>query len=194
MFRAVGCMGLAVACPGNPLAVHRVMLPRIRCRRRAEDRHRGWRRTRWCLPRRPWPHRGAIPVQTRDMERDLRLVREGHRDGVAVHGVRAPHTGADRVRLPPPRTFDLCHAAALSALRCGHTFHTPATGNASRTRRGACPRSLGSASGKPGAARSPVTLGKRAYPSWWTGEYNMKERDATEDLQHASLPYFAVHD
>src|SRR5262249_42182384 len=74
------------------------------------------------------PHHGAVPVQTGDMERDLHLVREGHRDGVAVHGVGTPRAGADRVRLPPPRTFDLCHAAALSALCCGHISTRPPPG------------------------------------------------------------------
>ena len=48
---------------------------------------------------------------------------------------------------------------------------------------GACSRSLGSASGRPGAAKSPVTLGRMAYPSWWTGECSMKEWDMTEDPQ-----------
>lgn len=124
--------------------------------------------TWWGLPRSPWPHHGAIPVQTHDMEGSLRLVWEGHRDGVAVHGLRAPHAGSDRVLLPPPRTFALCHAVALSARHDSPTSHAPATG-----------RALGGSSGRRGTAQGPVTLGRRASPSWSTGECSMKARDVT---------------
>src|SRR6266446_4166011 len=77
------------------------------------------------LPSSPRPHDGAIPVQTRDMERGLLLVREGHRDGVAMHRVGAPRAWADRVLPPPPRTFGLRQASALYALRFGRDIHTP---------------------------------------------------------------------
>src|SRR5437660_776514 len=83
----------------------------------------------------PRPHDGAILVQTRDMEGDLRLVREGHRDGVAVHGVGAPCAGSDRVPLPLPGTCGLCTVSTLPALHWSQASHTPWTGNASRTRR-----------------------------------------------------------
>src|SRR5262245_14541027 len=94
----------------------------------------GWGRPRPCLRRRPRPHDGTILVETRDMEEGLRLVRKGHRDGVAVHGVGAPRAGADRVPSLPPRTGDLRPVAALPALHGGHASHTLWTENASCTR------------------------------------------------------------
>ena len=84
---------------------------------------------------RPRPHDGAILVETGDMEGDLGLVREGHRDGVTMHRVSAPRAGSDRRPLPPPRTGNLCLVSPLPALHRYHASHTPWTGNASRTRR-----------------------------------------------------------
>src|SRR5215831_16663507 len=94
-----------------------------------------WGRLQPCLRCRPWPHDSAILVETRDMEGGLRLVREGHRDGVAVHGVGTPRAGADWVPVPPPQTCDLRPVAALPVLHWGQASHTPSTGHASRTRR-----------------------------------------------------------
>src|SRR5262249_26712887 len=76
-----------------------------------------------------------ILVETRDMEGGLRLVREGHRDGVTMHGVGAPRAGAHRAPVPPPRTCDLGPVTALPALHGGHASHTPWIRNASRPRR-----------------------------------------------------------
>ena len=81
----------------------------------------------------PRPHDGPVLVETRDMEGDLRLVREGHRDGVAVHGVGTPRAGVDRGPVPPRRTCDLDPVAALPALHGGYVSPPPSTGNASRT-------------------------------------------------------------
>src|SRR5215472_4167559 len=83
------------------------------------------RRPRPCLRRHPWPHDGAILVETRDMEGDLGLVREGHRDSVAMHGVGAPRTGPDRVPVPLPRPCGFCPISALPALHWGHASHMP---------------------------------------------------------------------
>src|SRR5215211_5595581 len=80
------------------------------------------------------PHDSAILVETRDMEYDLRLVREGHCDGVAVHGVGAPRAGSDRVPVPPPRSCDLRPIAALPAFHWRQASHTPWAGTASHTR------------------------------------------------------------
>jgi hypothetical protein len=49
------------------------------------------------------------------MEGGLGLVREGHRDGIAIHGVRAPGAEADRVLLSPPRSCGLRHVTSLPA-------------------------------------------------------------------------------
>ena len=76
------------------------------------------------LARRPRPHDGAVPVQTRYMERGLRLVREGYCDSVALHRVGAPRAWSDRVCPPSLRTSGLCHAAALS-VPCSDRTATP---------------------------------------------------------------------
>jgi hypothetical protein len=65
------------------------------------------------LRRRPRPHNGTILVETRHMEGDLRLVREGHRDRLAVHGVRTPRTGPAWGRVPLLRP---CGPGSVSAL------------------------------------------------------------------------------
>jgi hypothetical protein len=61
------------------------------------------------LARSPWPHDGAVLIQTPDMEPDLLLVREGHRHGVAVQGGGAPRTCARVVDFHPSRTSCLRH-------------------------------------------------------------------------------------
>src|SRR5262245_272175 len=87
-----------------------------RCLCRAAGRHRCWGLERSCLRSAPWPHDGTILVQTFNVERNLCLVRESHRDGVTVHGVGAPRAGLDRLLPPPPRTFGLRHTTALHTL------------------------------------------------------------------------------
>ena len=122
-------------------------------------------RRRPCLRRRPRPHDSAILIETRDMEGDLRLVRESHGDGVAVHGVGAPRAGAGRVPLPVPRTCGLRPVSTLAALHWGHASHTPWAGNASRTRRehDAAPPGQRYA-GRRAKARDPREDG---VPIWW---------------------------
>jgi hypothetical protein len=80
----------------------------------------GPRLQRPCLRRRPRPHDGAILIETRDMEGDLRLVREGHRDRLALHGVRTPRTGPDGGRVPRPKPCGLALVSALSTLHERH--------------------------------------------------------------------------
>jgi hypothetical protein len=54
------------------------------------------------------------------MEGDLRLVREGHRDRLARHGVRTPRAGPDGVRVPRPRPCGLGPVSALPTLHERH--------------------------------------------------------------------------
>ena len=154
--------------------------PMIRCLRRAEAwPQRGLQRP--CLRRRPRPHDGAILVQIRDMEGDLRLVREGHRDSVAVHGMGAPRAGSDRVPWPLPRTCGLRHVSVLPALHWGHASHTPWAGNASQTCREHDTASPGQRyAGRRVAARDPR---EDSVPIWWawsvacsTGEEQMSPK------------------
>src|SRR5215468_3539458 len=96
------------------------------------------------------------------MEGDLGLVREGHCDSVAMHGVGAPRTGPDRVPVPLPRPCGFCYISALPAFHWGHASHmpwprTPPTHAESLT---LPPR----ASSTPAAAQRLVTRGRKVSP------------------------------
>jgi|SoiMethySBSTD1v2_1073268.scaffolds.fasta_scaffold280622_2 hypothetical protein len=112
-------------------------------------------RQRPCLRCRPRPQDSAILVETRDVEGDLRLVREGHHDGVAIHGVGAPGAGAHRVPVPPSTTGGLRPGSALPALHWSDASHTPWARNASRTHRGQDAASLGQPALRRAQSRCP---------------------------------------
>src|SRR5262245_38714488 len=61
-----------------------------------------------------------ILVETRHMEDDLHLVREGHRDRLALHGVRTPRVGPDGGRVPRPKPRSFGPVSALPTLHERH--------------------------------------------------------------------------
>jgi hypothetical protein len=89
------------------------------------------------------------------MEGDLHLVREGHDERLALHGVRTPRAGPDGRRVPRPK---LCGFGPVSVLPTLHERHaSQRVSYSGAARQGADPAHAEAASGALLAAMGNVT-------------------------------------